>query len=370
MIKLINTENGIMNKTTMLVSRFILILLFISTAFFMGCGTSSHPTSKLQFLAQLSALEKEMMVVLKVASESVDSTQRSHAYEAMGQLPWSPPNKAMIRKGLHDSNYAVKFAACVSAGDVHDSEARNVLVSLLKDKHQSIKMAAAYALEKIGDTTFEIWYDQILLSEDHKNVALACMLLGKLGNQGIRSNSQKKLYEVMQLNRKNYSIKLQAAEALANLGDKAISKRVLGFSNSQYTAYQLIAISALDKLLDVPGIKHADVHAQLALLSNDDQQIEVQLAAISALGKLADGGHIQQVRKNINYTHPENNLVATMRVRGLALMALGNVGARNDYNLLWHAFDSDNQYIRMAAARGAIDFIKRHRQQINFINGL
>jgi len=357
-----------MRSTTILLRRTILIFPFIGIL--IGCGTSSQPTSKHQFLAQLNALEKEMMVVLKLATESVDSTQRSHAYEAMGHLPWSRTNKAMIRNGLYDTNHAVKFAACVAAGDVHDSDARNALVPLLNDKQPSIKMAAAYALEKLGDTMFETWYDQVLLSDDHKNVALACMLLGKLGNQGVRINSKKKLYEVMHLNIQNFSVKLQAAEALANLGDKAILKRVLGFSNSQYTAYQLIAISTLDILLDVPGIKQADIHAQLALLSGEDHQVEVQLASIGALGKLADINHIQQVRKNINYMHPENNLVATIRVRGLALMALGKVGARGDCNTLWQAFDNDNQYIRMAAAKGAIDYIKRHRQQIDFMDPL
>jgi hypothetical protein len=53
---------------------------------------------------------------------------------------------------------------------------------------------------------------------------------------------------------------------------------------------------------------------------------------------------------------------ATMRVRGLAILALGRVGEDRDAGLLYKAVNSKSAYIQITAAKGAIDFLRQRGQ--------
>ena len=91
----------------------------------------------------------------------------------------------------------------------------------------------------------------------------------------------------------------------------------------------------------------------------DDPQIEVRLAAVRALGHQAESPHLELVRKHINYRDSQGNPLATARVRGLAILALGKVGTKTDAKRLYKAMIDKVPYIRVAAARATIDYLKR-----------
>ena len=62
-----------------------------------------------------------------------------------------------LRRGLSDASASVRYAAAVGCGDCRDSGARVLLEPLLRDSSALVKLAAAYALERIGDQRFGTW---------------------------------------------------------------------------------------------------------------------------------------------------------------------------------------------------------------------
>ncbi|MBN1765891.1 MAG: HEAT repeat domain-containing protein [Sedimentisphaerales bacterium] len=320
-----------------------LFLIFIT----FGCWGLHDPR------VEPASLETRINQVLLEALESNDPVLRVHALESLAEVP-SLDVVPRIRKHLYDPVPAVRFAAAVAVGDIKDHAARDLLFRLLRDNNIPVQLAAAYGLEKLGDPRFVDWFDNVLYSDDIQLAGQACILLGKLGESEIRTDSREKLWQVVRQADNDPTVRLQAAEALARLGDEAILKELLFFANSLYADDRILAISGLQY------IKGNDVFAMLVVLA-DDPQIEVKLAAIRALGERADAGHIQTVREALAFNDPDDNPFTAVRVRSLALLALGRVGKEEDGPRLRNALEDESRYIRVAAARGATDFIKRMR---------
>ena len=296
-------------------------------------------------------LRQRMRQVIFEAAGSEDAALRSHAMESLGALGGLEA-PGLIRKGLHDPVAAVRFAAAGAAGDLKDYTARHLLERLLWDKEESVKLAAAYGLEKLGDDRFGDWYDAVLMGDDARLAAQACILLGKLGRTEFRPDSEEKLWRVLRKVDQAPSVKLQAAEALARLGDERITRKLLAYAGSGYADDRLIAISGLEQL----GGQEA--WAMLTVLA-DDSQVEVRLGAIRALGEQASEEDLVLLHGAINHVDTQGDENATVRVRGLASLALGRVGQDSDAGLLYGAMGSEWVYVRVAAARGAIDFLRR-----------
>ena len=322
----------------------ILMVLFALTAF----GCSVLPTGRIP----IEKLQQRTRRTLLIMLAEDDPLLRVHTLESLALLPDRNVIPA-IRGSLNDPIPAVRFAAAVAVGDVRDSASRDILQRLVRDPNPSVQLAAGYALEKLGDKHFAHWYDNILFSRDTKLAGQACMLIGKLGRTAVRKDSSVKLWRVLTQPDQSPAVQLQAAEALARLGDQKILKRLLVFSSSLY---------ADDKLLAIVGLQHIggrDVFAQMTVLA-DDPQIEVKLSAIRALGKLAEDKQVRFVRNSLKYKDPDGESLTTQRVRSLAVLALGSVGTDKDIKLLYNlmADTARNKYIRIAAARAAIDYLK------------
>ena len=157
-------------------------------------------------------------------------------------------------------------------------------------------------------------------------------------------------------------MRLQAAEALARLGDGRIIERLLAFGGSTYADDRLMAVSGLELL------GGADAFAMLTVLAGDPQ-IEVRLAAFGALGSANDQTNIQEIRDALEYRDPDGDQVVTERVRGLALLSLGKIAHPQDINLLYNAMEDSSDYPRLAAARAAIDWL-HHQNQITTTTGM
>ncbi|MCK5269852.1 MAG: HEAT repeat domain-containing protein [Sedimentisphaerales bacterium] len=327
-------------KITLAILLFVLIVP--------GCNSLSTgriSTGKLQ--------QRTCRVLLTMLADD-DPLLRVHTLESLALLPDCNVVPA-IRDSLNDPIPAVRFAASVAIGDIKDKDrsSRDRLQQLVRDPNPSVQLAAGYALEKLGDRHFANWYDKILFSRDAKLAGQACMLIGKLGRTAIRKDSRAKLWRVLTQPDQSPAVQLQAAEALARLGDRKILKKLLVFAGSLY---------ADDKLLSIIGLRHIggrDVFAQMTVLA-EDPQIEVKLSAIRALGTLAEKKQVRLVRRTLKYKDPDGDSMATMRVRGLAVLALGSVGTDKDIRLLYNlmANTARNKYIRIAAARAVIDYLK------------
>ncbi len=313
---------------------------------FSGCASLS-----LEPKVSRETLEKESRRILFEAVEHENPLVRVHAIESLAHHP-DRQTIPFIRKGLYDDVAAVRFAAAVAVGDVEDYASRHLLEKMLRDDNVSVQLAAGYALERMGDNRFHNWFDKVLFSRHEQLAGTACLLLGKLGNTALRSDSREKLWTVFNMKDQYPSVQLQAAEALARLDDPDVLEKLLVFSNSIYADDRLLAVEGLKQL------SGRDMFAMLTVLA-DDPQSEVRLAAIRALGPLADRDHVQTVRNAVNYTDPEGNKQATMRVRNLALLALGSVGEAGDAGCFMKAYKNPSPFMRVAAARAAVEYLNR-----------
>lgn len=296
-------------------------------------------------------LRHRVREVLTAATQHSEPAIRCNALESLALLD-DVTAAPLVREHLSETVPAVRFAAVVAAGDLRDHAARTMLEKLLTDPDDSVRLGAGYALEQLGDNRFMHWYDRALFGADPQLASQACVLLGKLGNTALRGESQTKLWKVIQKDGQNPIVRLQAAEALARLGDERVIKKLMAYAASSYADDRLIAIYGLALL----GGENAQ--AMLTVLV-EDSQLEVQLAAAGALGPDATDKERDMVRRAVGYVDPDGDPQATARVRGLALMALGQLGQDSDATLIHHTLDDDDPYVRVAAARGGIDFLRR-----------
>jgi HEAT repeat protein len=299
-------------------------------------------------------LRNRMRQVLLQAAAGKEAALRCNALETLAQLKTDAEVQKLALKALQDELPAVRFAAVVAFGDMKDVTARRPLEQLLWDQEESVKMAAGYALEKLGDKRFKKWYDAALFGKDSQLKAQACLLLGKLGRTTLRSDSRAKLWQVLRQPKQEAVVKLQAAEALAKLGDANVLTKLLAFAGSGYADDRLMAISGLEYL----GGENA--YAMLVTLA-DDAQLEVRLSAIRALGPRAEEKDLALVRRSLRHTDPQGDATVTTRVRSLAVLALGKTGRESDANLFHQAMSDPSPYVQVAAARATIDFLKRNR---------
>ncbi len=296
-------------------------------------------------------LGKQSRDVVQKTLNNDDPALRCHALECVGLMDRDPETVEWLRQGLIDPVPAVRFAAALAAGDVKAVSLRVELDKLARDEDPSVKMAAAYALEKMGDQRFGGWYDYVLTSDNASLCAQACLILGKLGNTPLRRDSADKLWSVLRKEGQHVPVRLGAAEALARLGDANIRKTLLGYANSGFADDRIMAISGLKWLNDPVAI------SMLVTLA-EDPQIEVQLAAVAALGPRAAEKHRSLTRENLNYNDSDPDPARIARVRGLAILALGATAEKKDLPLLAEKLKAGSPYLRITAAKAILEYLK------------
>lgn len=326
---------------------FTLLLLFV--IFISGCTSGTgNLTSVLPVNA--AALQVDALEVIMQAGVSPDPYVRTYAMEALALAGDGSCDKLIVMS-LSDQTVAAQSAAAIAAGDRKITAAREQLEKMIQSDNVMVKLCAGYALEKLGDRRFVRWYDKALVSDVPQYAGQACLLLGKLGESQLRADSRVKLQQVMNKPGQKPYIRLQAAEALARLGDMSIKERLLDFAGSGYADDRLLTVSAL-KLLG-----SNECYAMLSVLAYDDQ-IEVKLSALRALGTLAGKEDAAPAYPALNYTDPLNDPTVTQRVRHLAILAVGSFGRDSDAGLLKEQLNSSNKFLSLTAAIAILDWQK------------
>lgn len=341
-------------KWVMSYTRFAVLMTIMSLlgGFFIGCQSSSKPLlGPLGLPVSREQLETRLQSVLSEALGSSDPILRCHALETLATRGGTMASRA-INQGLAADIPAVRFAAAIAAGDIQDASAKPALNAMINDTNLSVRLAAGYALERMGDGRFVNWYDQVLMGEDVTLASQACMLIGKLGNTQLRKDSKKQLWQALRKHSQDAPVRLQAAEALARLGDQEILRKLLVFAGSGYADDRMIAISGLEAL----GGTQAE--AMLTALA-DDPQLEVRLTAIRALGRNIGDKDFNLVTRSLRHIDEQGDKIATARVRGLAVLALGSFAQPKDGSLLYAAMADEYPTVRVAAAKATIEFLKK-----------
>jgi len=141
---------------------------------------------------------------------------------------------------------------------------------------------------------------------------------------------------------------MQAAEAIAMLGDQRIYRKLWTGLISKYADDRVIGVRAMGAL----GTDEAK-NAIITLL--DDPVPEVRLAAAEQLGKLGESGGEDEVLAVL-----EKNLMADMDAQGqqrtktLAALAIGEIGTDRLARYLPQLLQDPSRIVRLAAAKAVL----------------
>ncbi len=250
----------------------------------------------------------------------------------------------MVHKLLADPVVPVKFAAILAMGDLEYAPARDDVGPLLNDANPNIKIAAAYAMSRLGQPELYKEICNALAGSDQTVRANAALLLGKSGRkEGIRY-----LYWTLQRDDSSEMVVLQAAESIAMLGDRRIYPKLWTRLISAYADDRVIGVRAMGAL----GTDEAE-SAIFTML--DDPVPEVRLAAAEQIGKRGDSGGEAEILAVF-----EKNLIAEMdaqgqeRVKTLAALAIGEVVTEQTGRYLPQLLQDSSKRVRLAAAKAVL----------------
>jgi HEAT repeat protein len=248
------------------------------------------------------------------------------------------------QKLLQDPAIPVKFIAVLAVGDLQYTLAKDEIGRLLSDPNPNIKIAAAYAMTRLGEAEYFKIFRNAVVSEDQTVRANAALLLGKSGQK----EALRVLWWTLRQPDSTDKVSLQAAESIAMLQDERIYPKLWSRLISAYADDRVLGIRAMGAL----GTEQAK-NAIITML--DDTIPEVRLTAAAQLGRL--GEPIGEARVAEVF---EKNLLTDMdadgqqRVKVLAALAIGEIGTEGLTKHLPQLLRDSSKPVRLAAARAIL----------------
>lgn len=286
--------------------------------------------------------------VTEAAGYQANPVIRAQAIEAL-QEAQGERSAAWFRNAIDDEHPGVRFAACMALGAIRHAPSEGAIRKLLQDPDESVRIAAMYALRRLGDPHFiKPWADVIL---SHRNPAVrrnAVLALGRLGEPDAIALLRRARED------EDDGVRLQALEAMAMLGDKGAIARLLFYANSTFGDQQAFALVALGRAGDPRVID------TLRYCLAKAPHIESRLAAARGLGYLGRSDGLDVALASIEWDHPNPKIAddepvnQVMRVRTLAAFALGAIGDRRALGALERRMKDPTDARTQLAAASAI----------------
>jgi HEAT repeat protein len=308
-----------------------------------ACNDPVHGTSGWHGSPSVAELLPQARGILKAALEDQDPVSRVNAIEVVAatkQIRMMPAVQAMLK----DNAVPVRFAASLAVGDLQYSLAQEQLTPLLNDLNENVRIAAAYAMYRLGRTER---YDIILKAlavPDQTIRANAAMLLGKARDK----TALKYLWWTLGREDSDYKVRFQAAESIAMLGDERIFPKLWAAVLSAYADDRIMGIRAMGAL--------ATPKAREVLITKlDDDLLDVRLAAAQQLGILGDKTGEPEVLEAFT-----KNLTAGLRgpqlerARTLAALAIGRIASPRLTPMLPQLLTDPSTAVRIAAAKAVL----------------
>jgi len=246
-----------------------------------------------------------------VRTEAIEALR---SYGSADSLPW-------IRTALMDEHPAVRFAACMAIGEMEDAKSQAMLLKCATDKDVSVRVAALFALHRIGTTERTgLLVGHLLDDEDptvRRNAALALGLMKEPGAIKILARAMKD---------EDIGVRNHALEAMGRLGNPESRQQLVFLANSGVGSEEVFAINALAELQE-------KIYYDIFLYKLDSaSHLETKLAAARGLGLLGmtEGFAVALDAIDFNRPVPRDNLDTPadqiLRTRQLAAAALGAIG--------------------------------------------
>ncbi len=249
----------------------------------------------------------------------------------------------IVERLLTDQIVPVRFSAALAAGDTKYRDAKRTLNTLYKSSDENTRLAAAYALYKLGDKNKLPAFGQAISSKDMSVRANAVFLLGKCGDK----SSLTPLYWAKDDVDSDDKVRFQAAEAIAKLGDERIYPKLWTM---------ILNINADDRILGLRAMGALGTElargALTTALSDPNEVLEVRLVAAEQLGQLGyPDGEAEVLRvftKNLTENMDKND---AERVNVLTALAIGQIRTANLTKYLPKLLKDRSKLVRLAAAK-------------------
>ena len=202
---------------------------------------------------------------------------RLFAAHALGELKDERAVTPLVTTLLTDSSAKMRVSAAHALGFLGNKDANDALMQSLKDTEPTVQVATALALTMLGDQDL---IDSILAALQHQDSAVRKE--GIYALRTLRSEDGIPALITTMNNDKEYSVRVAAAEALAELADKRAFTDLLQALKDNNRQIRRAATTALGNLRD-----NRAVDRLINALKDEDSF--VRMSAAKALGKIGDG---------------------------------------------------------------------------------
>jgi HEAT repeat protein len=258
-----------------------------------------------------------------------------------------------IRAALLDEHPGVRFAGCVAVGRMRDLSAELRLRDCLEDEDDNVRVAAIFALHRIGFAEYTGRLATYLLEHDDAMVRRnAALVLGYMEEP----SAVKILAQAMR--DADEGVRQHALEAMAKLSNREARQELTFMANAGVGSEEVFAINALIATGD-------PVYRDTFLYKLDTaEHIETRLASARGLGMLGSSiGYdvvIKSLERDLSIRDEPNDSpdAQALRVRLLALGALGAIGREEGLPYCVRLMsDPSDPRIQLAAAKGALEIL-------------
>lgn len=314
------------------------------------------------------AYRREALEVLKrAAAYRANPAVRAQAVEAFSKtsaqagLPW-------IRAALDDDHPGVRFAACMVLGTMRDGVAESRFRRLLDDADDSVRVAAVFALHRLGDTTHTGRLASDLL--DHSDAAVrrnAAMAIGRLGEPGAIELLARAMRD------EDDGVRFHALEGMALLGAEEARRQLAFDANSGVGSDEVMSLNALadtrNPLCRETFFYKLGAYRRDTLDPGASPHTEVAMAAIRGLGLLGIDDGLDLAVCALRFNDPRTDdpddppAGQVLRVRQMAAAALGAIGdAKALPGLAEQMRSNPDPRVQVSAAGAILAIVEKDRQ--------
>ena len=272
-----------------------------------------------------------------------DKAVRWKAAEALGEIGDERAVEPLIH-ALKDKDRAwVHCQVAEALGEIRDERAVEPLIQALNDENKDVHWGAAEALGEIGGTRVVETFIQFLKDEEYADRNCVVNALGKMKDE----RAVEPLIHA--LKDKDEYVRLEAAEALSEIGDAAVEPLIHVLKDKDWDV-RWKAAKALGEIGDERAVEPL-IHAL------KDKHKVVRWKAAVALGEIGDERAVE----------PLIHALKDKEVRSEAAEALGKIEDERAVEPLIHALKDKDEYVRLKAA-DALGKMKDERAVEPFIH--
>jgi HEAT repeat protein len=309
-----------------------------------GAGSATAATTA---KSSTPPLERSILL-LQEDSRSNDPAIRANCIEAL-QPSNDPRAENVIDQGLHDPVWIVRFSAAMATGKRRTAQLKPVLLRLATtDDNDSVRVAAIYALHRLGDDRNMNTLAQTLNSSDPSTRANTALVLGLMGNPSAIPLLQSHASEA------DPRVKFEITAAMARLGDSHAQDIIASLAISKFAEDQWNAMSVCPEL--PPDLAANALVLGLQNPSNtppalQDLTTRRQLVAARSLGKMHSAQGAKIAIDNLANPNPS--------LRALAAFAMGELLAPQQDGSLAPLLEDKEENVRLAAAAAIVNIWSR-----------